>query len=156
AVVDGIGGERLMISQESGSAESFSFETSGAAGSSEDEQITSALEEYARLKREGQPPPRDEFLARFRTIAGALAECLDGLEFVEDAASHFSPGPRRSMSTGLRAEAQLGEFRLIREIGQGGMGVVFEAEQVSLGRRVAIKVLPTGASFDSRRRRRFQ
>jgi serine/threonine protein kinase len=50
----------------------------------------------------------------------------------------------------------LGEFRLVREIGQGGMGVVFEAEQGSLGRRVALKVLPTAASLDSRRRRRFQ
>ena len=54
------------------------------------------------------------------------------------------------------APAQLGEFRLIREIGRGGMGVVFEAEQGSGGRRVALKVLPAGASPDARRRHRFQ
>ena len=146
-----------MISQESGSGESFGFDAVAALGSSEDEQITSALEEYAKLRRAGQLPAREEFLARYRTIAVALAECLDGLEFVEEAASHFSPSPvRQRVDTGLQAPAQLGEFRLIREIGHGGMGVVFEAEQGSLGRKVALKVLPTSASLDSRRRRRFQ
>jgi serine/threonine protein kinase len=109
------------------------------------------------LRRAGQPPLREEFLARHRQIAVALAECLDGLDLVEDVVSHFSPSPvRRPPPSALQAPAQLGEFRLIREIGQGGMGVVFEAEQESLGRRVAIKVLPTAASLDSRRRRRFQ
>jgi serine/threonine protein kinase len=50
----------------------------------------------------------------------------------------------------------VGDFRIIREIGRGGMGVVYEAEQLSLGRRVALKVLPFAAMLDKQQLARFK
>jgi serine/threonine protein kinase len=51
---------------------------------------------------------------------------------------------------------RLGDFRIVREIGRGGMGVVYEAEQLSLGRHVALKVLPAQTLRDPRQLQRFQ
>ena len=53
-------------------------------------------------------------------------------------------------------DTRLGDFRIVRMIGRGGMGIVFEAEQVSLRRRVALKVLPFAAALDPQQLRRFQ
>ncbi|HRA86458.1 MAG TPA: serine/threonine-protein kinase [Planctomycetaceae bacterium] len=51
---------------------------------------------------------------------------------------------------------QIGEFKLIREIGRGGMGVVYEAFQPSLNRTVALKILPLNGRIDQRQILRFQ
>ena len=51
---------------------------------------------------------------------------------------------------------QIGDYRILRQIGRGGMGVVYEAEQQSLGRRVALKVLPRHMAGDAKSLQRFQ
>ena len=63
---------------------------------------------------------------------------------------------RRPARSPARRPGRLGDFRLLREIGRGGMGVVYEAEQESLGRRVALKVLPAAPLLDPRQVRRFE
>ena len=50
----------------------------------------------------------------------------------------------------------LGDFQIVQEIGRGGMGIVYEAIQLSLGRRVALKVLPFAATFDAKHLQRFR
>ncbi|WP_165232986.1 serine/threonine-protein kinase [Aquisphaera insulae] len=49
-----------------------------------------------------------------------------------------------------------GDFRIVREIGRGGMGIVYEACQVSIGRKVALKILPLAAAADQKALKRFQ
>ena len=74
-------------------------------------------------------------------------------------AAHAKPA---SSSDGSRfnllapPERHLGDYRLVREIGRGGMGIVYEAQQQSLARRVALKILPFAAVLDSRQITRFQ
>ncbi len=59
------------------------------------------------------------------------------------------------VAVGVRLQ-RLGDYRILREIGRGGMGVVYEAEQESLGRRVALKVLSAGSLLDPKQVRRFE
>jgi serine/threonine protein kinase len=121
--------------------------------------MIAALEDYMEALRQGRPWPRDEFLARHAEIAEELEECLSGLDFIQTAGVSLgeSPGPAAPLPPEpLAARAQLGDYRILREVGRGGMGVVYEAQQVSLGRRVALKVLPLAAAIDPKQRQRFQ
>jgi len=60
-------------------------------------------------------------------------------------AARRNPIPEPTGELGL-----LGDYRLLREIGRGGMGVVYEGHQISLKRRVAVKVLPFASAMDAR------
>ena len=124
----------------------------------DDPRVVAALEEYLRLCEAGEKPDIDAFAAARPEIETVLKQCLAGLAFVQ----YTVPDVERS-SAGVQAAAAellvhepLGDFRILREIGRGGMGIVYEAEQLSLGRRVALKILPFAAVLDPRHLQRFK
>ena len=124
-----------------------------------DPRVITALETYLDALRSGRPWSREEFLARHAEIAGPLGECLSGLEFIQTASVELEGSDAHRAATRpepVPLRARLGDYRVLREIGRGGMGVVYEAEQISLGRRVALKVLPFAAAIDPKQRQRFQ
>ncbi len=121
-----------------------------------DSRLVQALDEYLELVRRGRAPDRASFVELHPEIAEDLGKCLGGLELVVGA---LRPGdaPEEGGQEEMFGEStRLGDFRVIRVLGRGGMGVVYEAEQVSLGRRVALKVLPFASSLDPKQRQRFQ
>ncbi len=87
-------------------------------------------------------PEFAEELRRLRPALGALRDL---------SRSAAGKAPEGDPQTGM-----LGDFRIVREVGRGGMGVVYEAEQISLRRRVALKVLPFAGALDPRQLQRFQ
>ncbi len=120
--------------------------------------VVQILEQYLAALESGSPLNRQKLLACHPELIDPLSARMDALDFIYSIASPLtgtdasdlaaSPADRRSRS--------LGDFLLLRELGRGGMGVVYEAEQISLGRRVALKVLPFAAMLGENRLRRFQ
>lgn len=121
---------------------------------SEDAELADVLEAYFQALEAGAAPSVEELLAQHPALADRLQRCLTSLQFVEGAASQMVlPAPLDNLA---EADRRLGDYRLLREIGRGGMGIVYEAEQISLARRVALKVLPFASVLDSRQLQRFQ
>src|SRR5262245_47123009 len=120
----------------------------------DDPRILAAVKEYLTLLESG-PISRDEFLARHADIADQLADYLDGLELIHGAAVGARQATIQLAQSSTHPKV-LGDFRILSEIGRGGMGIVYEALHVPLARRVALKVLPLVSSFDSLRLQRFK
>jgi serine/threonine protein kinase len=140
--------------------------TNGQVGRPTETDLTGILDDYLAALRRGERPSKEELLRAHPQIAGELSGCLNTLDVLEGcidfgadadscATGSASVGRCASGSAGATART-LGDFRILREIGRGGMGVVYEAEQISLGRRVALKVLPFASMLDERQLQRFK
>ena len=119
--------------------------------------VEALAEEFVARRRRGEEPTIEEYVALCPDRADDIRALFPTIAAVE----RHKPRPESSGRFRLRGPAllggeRLGEYLLVREIGRGGMGVVYEAMQESLGRRVAVKVLPGVVGPDDRAAQRFR
>jgi serine/threonine protein kinase/WD40 repeat protein len=120
-----------------------------AQSSGKYELLDQIVEEFAARFRRGERPALAEYTQRYPELAEEIRELFPAVVEVE----RVEPAVKTTPPTPLR---QVGDYRILREIGRGGMGVVYEAEQSSLGRRVALKVLPLHGGADGKAVERFK
>jgi serine/threonine protein kinase/Flp pilus assembly protein TadD len=118
-----------------------------------DELIGRITDEFLERIARGEQPAVEDYARNYPEIAAVIRDVFPALQLLHRSTADVPLPDDWASRQGPRC---LGDFRLLREIGRGGMGVVYEAEQVSLGRRVALKVLPVGATIDPRQLQRFQ
>jgi serine/threonine protein kinase len=145
------------------------------------EKLQEILLGYVESAQAGAAPDRATFLAANPEFAAEIVEFLGSYDKLNRMAApirdsdvpRLGLGSQATLLAALKAKpgeitespgtaapipgelGRLGDFRLLREIGRGGMGIVYEAEQISLRRRVALKVLPFAAGVDDRQLQRF-
>ena len=121
---------------------------------SERNPVEELAEEFLARYRDGQHPSLTEFVQRLPEHAEEIRELFPMLVEIEHAADREDSGSIRTEQ--IEQPEQIGDYRIVREIGRGGMGVVYEAVQQSLGRHVALKVLPAKTYPDELALQRFR
>ena len=116
--------------------------------------LNQLADEFVARYRRGERPSVQEYCDRHPELADDIREFFPTLvemeRVKEDAYAEIASAPA------VPSLRQLGDYQILREIGHGGMGVVYEADQVSLGRRVALKLLTQRMLRDANQRRRFE
>lgn len=116
-------------------------------------------EQFSEALRAGENPSIQEFADRLPEHAEQALPILQSIALMEGASS--SENLRRRAESkwqrfSQRSLTQLGDFRIVREIGRGGMGIIYEAEQLSLKRSVALKVLSPAIADSKKQLERFR
>lgn len=115
----------------------------------------------ARLRR-GERPSIDEYADRHPEYSAKIRAVFSALQIVENlkpaanVGAGFPEFPADRPDSLRKTPTVVGDYTIIREIGRGGMGVVYEAEHRSLQRRVALKLLRPNDIHDPRARERFR
>jgi WD40 repeat protein/serine/threonine protein kinase len=116
-------------------------------------------DQFAERYRRGERPPLSEYTEKYPALAEQIRELFPALVAIEQfgtgaeqATGSFAAQPGAADPIPKR----LGDYNILREIGRGGMGIVYEAVQESLGRHVALKVLPQHQLRDGTQLERFR